>query len=57
MAVLTPIKAIRAKCLECCMGSRKEVASCRITDCPLWEYRLGRRPRASDPRPEPEQED
>lgn len=57
MAVLTPIKAIRAKCLDCCCGSRKEVASCRCDDCSLWAYRFGRRPRASDPKPEPIKED
>jgi len=42
--ILTPIKAIRAKCLECCCGSRKEVKMCHIINCPLWPYRLGHRP-------------
>jgi len=41
---LTPIKAIRANCLECCCGSRKEVKMCHIINCPLWPYRLGHRP-------------
>ena len=41
---LTPIKAIRAKCLDCCAGQRKEVHLCHLTDCSLHPYRLGRRP-------------
>lgn len=31
--------AIRAKCLDCSGGMRKEVHGCKITDCPLWPYR------------------
>ena len=41
---LTPIKAIRAKCLDCCAEQRKEVHLCHLTDCSLHPYRLGRRP-------------
>ena len=29
--VLTPIKAIRAKCIDCCCGDKKEVRECSIT--------------------------
>jgi hypothetical protein len=42
---LTPIKAIREKCLECSCGSRQEVRFCPITRCALWPYRLGKRPK------------
>jgi len=42
--ILTPIKAIRANCLECMCGSYKEVRECTIDDCPLWPYRFGKRP-------------
>jgi len=42
--IRTPIKAIRANCLECMCGSYKEVRECHIEDCPLWPYRLGKRP-------------
>lgn len=45
MARLTPIKAIRAKCLECCNGQVKEVRFCPIKRCALYEYRLGHRPK------------
>ena len=41
---LTPIKAIRAKCLDCCCGSWKEVRLCPADDCPIWPYRFGKRP-------------
>lgn len=44
MNVLTPIKAIRAKCLDCCCGSALEVRLCGATDCPIYPYRLGVRP-------------
>ena len=41
----TPIKAIRAKCLDCCCGSAKEVALCPIPDCSLYPYRFGKNPK------------
>lgn len=41
---LTPLKAIRAKCLDCCGGSKHEVKACEILDCSLHSYRFGKRP-------------
>lgn len=41
---MTPIKAIRAKCLDCCCGQYKEVKLCPCSDCPLYPYRLGKDP-------------
>lgn len=41
---LTPIKAIRAKCLDCSCGQVKEVRCCPMKNCPLYPYRMGRRP-------------
>lgn len=41
---LRALKAIRAKCIECCCGQVAEVARCHISDCPLWPYRAGRNP-------------
>ena len=46
---LTPLAAIRAKCLDCCCGSFKSVKFCTLdglnsTRCALWPYRFGRRP-------------
>lgn len=44
MTIITPVKAIRAKCLDCCCGSAQEVKLCPITDCPLYPYRMGHNP-------------
>lgn len=41
---MTPIQAIRAKCVDCCCGSLKEVRECHIKNCSLWPYRMGKRP-------------
>lgn len=35
--------AIRAKCMDCSGGSRREVQNCRVNDCPLRPYRVGDR--------------
>lgn len=40
--ILTPLRAIRAKCLDCSAGSAKEVRECVMLDCPLYPYRLGK---------------
>lgn len=45
MEVLTPIKAIRAKCIDCSCGSLREVRECRLEECSLWPYRMGKRPK------------
>lgn len=41
---MTPIQAIRAKCLDCCAAQPKEVRVCLAKDCVLWVYRMGCRP-------------
>ena len=41
---LTPVKAIRAKCLDCCYDQPSEVKLCPCGDCPLYSYRLGKNP-------------
>lgn len=43
--MLTPIKAIRAKCLDCCCDSRTAVRFCSVENCPLYPYRMGHRPK------------
>lgn len=45
MAKLTPMKAIRKKCLECSNGQTKEVRFCPIKNCALYSYRNGHRPK------------
>lgn len=44
---LTPIKAIRKKCLECGNGQYTEVRKCTNQDCPLYTYRMGHNPKRS----------
>ena len=44
MKLLTPIKSIRQKCLDCCAFQKKEVALCAAVNCPLHPYRFGHRP-------------
>ena len=41
---LTPIKAIRAYCLDCSCDSSYEVKLCPIKDCPLYPFREGHNP-------------
>ena len=38
------LNAVRAKCLDCCMGQANEVKLCTITDCSLYPYRFGKDP-------------
>lgn len=44
---MTPLKAIRAKCLDCCNDQPKEVRLCACADCPLYQYRIGHNPALS----------
>lgn len=45
MAEITnPVKAIRAKCLDCSCGSTEEVKLCPVTDCALYAFRFGKNP-------------
>lgn len=45
---LTPMKAIRAKCLDCSCYQPKEVRLCTVTKCPLYPYRMGKRPKTDN---------
>lgn len=42
MNKISPLKAIRLKCLDCCCGSSKMIQTCGITDCSLWTFRSGK---------------
>ena len=44
------LKAIRAKCLDCCGGVGSEVRDCNIVKCPLWPYRFGCSPNTAQSR-------
>ena len=45
MKVKTPLKAIRAKCIDCCCGQLHDIRECTLMKCPLHPYRMGRRPK------------
>lgn len=49
---LTPIKAIREKCLDCCCGSANEVKLCTVERCALYPYRFGKNPYLREMTPE-----
>lgn len=45
MERLSPMKAIRAKCLDCTCDQQAEVRLCEIKTCALWRFRMGREER------------
>lgn len=36
------LKAIAAKCMDCCCGEKSEVKLCTAVKCPIYEFRLGK---------------
>ncbi len=41
MKEITPMKAIRQKCLDCSCGQLSEIKECPIKKCPLYSFRMG----------------
>ncbi len=41
---IAPIAAIRARCLDCCVGQPGEVRKCVAVECPAWPFRMGVNP-------------
>jgi len=41
---LTPLRALRNRCLDCCNWSVEEVKGCLAKDCAAWVFRSGRDP-------------
>jgi hypothetical protein len=39
-----PLKALRARCLDCCCGAASEVRKCTAVNCPSWPFRMGINP-------------
>ena len=35
-----PLKALRARCLDCCCGNASEVRKCVSVECPSWPFRM-----------------
>ena len=52
---VSPLKAIRLKCMECSNYSAYEVKHCPITGCNLYAFRLGRNPNIKKRELSPEQ--
>lgn len=43
-ARVSPLRALRLKCLDCCNGSAREVRLCTAVDCPSWPFRMSFNP-------------
>jgi hypothetical protein len=41
---ISPVEAIRRKCLDCSGQQPAEVKLCETVTCPLWPFRAGRHP-------------
>jgi hypothetical protein len=41
---VSPLKAIRLRCLDCCCGSASEVRKCTAVACASWPFRMGVNP-------------
>jgi hypothetical protein len=41
---MSPMQAIRRKCLDCSGSQKLEVRLCEAIHCPLWPFRAGRHP-------------
>ena len=41
---MSPLQAIRLRCLDCCGGQPGEVRKCTATGCPNWPFRMGKNP-------------
>ena len=41
--ITNPVKAIRAKCMDCCCGSTAEITNCTVTGCSLYPFRFGKK--------------
>ena len=41
---MSPLQALRGRCLDCCAQRPNEVALCAAVDCPSWPFRTGTDP-------------
>jgi len=46
---MSPLRAIRTRCLDCCAGSAQEVAKCMQLRCPAWPFRVPETPSRRTP--------
>jgi hypothetical protein len=38
------LQAVRANCIDCCVGQPSEVRRCLSVNCPSWPFRMGTNP-------------
>lgn len=43
-AQMSPLSAIRKKCLDCCAEQVSEIRLCEAVKCALWPFRSGQHP-------------
>lgn len=48
LGIPKPLRAMRMKCLDCTCHQPAEVKACRIRNCALWPYRMGRFPKPEE---------
>ena len=41
---MSPLSALRARCIDCCAGSADEVKKCIAVGCASWPFRMGVNP-------------
>jgi hypothetical protein len=46
---MSPMEAIRRKCLDCTAGSAHEIRGCVAMTCPSWAFRMGKNPWRAPP--------
>lgn len=46
---MSPLEALRQRCLDCCAGSPGEVRLCVSVECPAWPFRMGKNPWRAPP--------
>jgi len=46
---MSPMKAIRTRCLDCCADQPGEVRKCTAVTCPSWPFRMGKNPWRAKP--------
>lgn len=46
---MSPLKALRLRCLDCCAGQPSEVRLCTAVGCPSWPFRMRNNPWRKEP--------
>jgi hypothetical protein len=46
---MSPLRALRLRCLDCCCDQPSEVRKCTAVKCPSWPFRMGVNPWRAEP--------